>query len=382
MRTCEELSDGEAELMHRMLVEDVLCGLDINRHGVQLAACNLTLGAPTVDYKRMNLHTMKHGPQEDESVRAGSLEILTTAEDEKDLRVLAAPLRGLTGLETEHITSEGETTFELRDVDMVIMNAPFTGNDKRSKKYSEAARRAMRARELSIQAAVEQRDDAVKGVVTPNSIRSFFTPLAEQLLQEEHGTLAQVIPTTACIGSSALAERRFLAKRFHIERIITSHDPRRPNFSENTSIHESLLICRRRSDSTRMPTRFFSLSRMPGTAEEVREAADSILAAHAEEQVNNAWGQQTFWRPEYVNDGDWTPAQWLDSSLSQLARDLEAQSNLEPLEARSRLGPKQRGGRNRSRFVEKMQRCGSRKKRVLAPYLQHHLLESSKMHVW
>ena len=32
--------------MHRVLVEDVLCGLDINRHGVQLAACNLTLGAP------------------------------------------------------------------------------------------------------------------------------------------------------------------------------------------------------------------------------------------------------------------------------------------------------------------------------------------------
>ena len=59
------------EKLHRALVEQVLCGMDINRHGVQLAACNLTLGAPTVDYKKMNLHTLAHGVQEDGEVRCG-----------------------------------------------------------------------------------------------------------------------------------------------------------------------------------------------------------------------------------------------------------------------------------------------------------------------
>ena len=54
---------AESSLLHLALVEDVLYGLDINRHGIQLAACNLTLGNPRVDYRRMNLFTMQHGPQ-------------------------------------------------------------------------------------------------------------------------------------------------------------------------------------------------------------------------------------------------------------------------------------------------------------------------------
>ena len=52
MNATKVWSKDDEELMHRTFVEDVLCGLDINRHGVQLAACNLTLGAPGVDYTR------------------------------------------------------------------------------------------------------------------------------------------------------------------------------------------------------------------------------------------------------------------------------------------------------------------------------------------
>ena len=58
----ESLDEYARVKTHAKLVEDVLCGLDINRHAVQLAACNLTLGAPTIDYKNMNLYTMRHGP--------------------------------------------------------------------------------------------------------------------------------------------------------------------------------------------------------------------------------------------------------------------------------------------------------------------------------
>ena len=66
IRDRHERAAGEAadsDPLHLALVEDVLYGLDINRHGVQLAACNLTLGNPRVDYSRMNLFTMPHGPQ-------------------------------------------------------------------------------------------------------------------------------------------------------------------------------------------------------------------------------------------------------------------------------------------------------------------------------
>ena len=35
--------EEDRNTLHRHLVEDVLCGLDINQHGIQLAACNMTL---------------------------------------------------------------------------------------------------------------------------------------------------------------------------------------------------------------------------------------------------------------------------------------------------------------------------------------------------
>lgn len=66
-----EMNSDDRNALHKRLVEDVLCGLDINQHGIQLAACNMTLGAPTVDYERMNLLTMPHGPHGDGTTKAG-----------------------------------------------------------------------------------------------------------------------------------------------------------------------------------------------------------------------------------------------------------------------------------------------------------------------
>ena len=47
--------------IHKRLVEQSVYGLDINEHAIQLAASNLTLGAPDVDYRQMNLYPMEHG---------------------------------------------------------------------------------------------------------------------------------------------------------------------------------------------------------------------------------------------------------------------------------------------------------------------------------
>ena len=108
-----EMNSDERNALHKRLVEDVLCGLDINQHGIQLAACNMTLGAPTVDYERMNLVTMPHGPQGDGPPKAGSLEILTAAENARDLRVLAAPLRSLETLDAAQVNESAEIRFPL-----------------------------------------------------------------------------------------------------------------------------------------------------------------------------------------------------------------------------------------------------------------------------
>ena len=209
-----EMNDEDRNALHKRLVEDVLCGLDINQHAVQLAACNMTLGAPTVDYDHMNLVTMPHGPQSDGTPKAGSLEILTAADGDRDLQTVRAAQRSLEALDAAHVNESEEIRFPLRNLDMVIMNAPFTANENRSKKYGDDGRKSMQEHELAIKESVETRDSTTGGVITSNSIRTFFTPLGEKLLGENKGTLGMVIPTTACTGTSGAAERKFLARRF------------------------------------------------------------------------------------------------------------------------------------------------------------------------
>ncbi len=330
------LDEGQETELHRRLVEDVLCGLDINRHAVQLAACNLTLGAPTVDYRRMNLWTLKHGPQPDGDVRAGSLEILGAAQT--PLQKLVRPLRNLTGLEAEQVNEEKSLDFPLKNLDMVIMNPPFTNNTQRNRYFSPQAVRQMQQHEVCLREEAEQKDSEVLGVIDSNSIRTYFTPLADGLLSQRRGVLAKVIPATACVGASGLGERRFLAKRFHVERVITSHDPRRINFSENTSIHECLLIARRRNGNAPPPTEFVSLRKMPATPEDALAAADAIAEGRSSE-----WGQSVFWPAERMEAGDWTPVQWFNGTLARAVHELENSPLLEPIGRRHEIGPDGRG---------------------------------------
>ena len=329
-----EMSDEERNALHKRLVEDVLCGLDINQHGVQLAACNMTLGAPTVDYARMNLVTMPHGPQSDGSPKAGSLEILTAVTDALDLHAMTAPRRSLETLDAAQVDDSEEIRFPLHDLDAVIMNAPFTDNRKRSRKFGAEAIKAMQRHELDIRDRLQERDLAAGGVITTNSIRTFFTPLADQLLRNERGTLAKIIPATACTGASGVDERRFLAERFHIERVVTTHDPKRINFSENTSIHECLLVCRRRPGGEQLQTDFVSLRRMPANVDEAVKAAEAIASGDP-----GPWGTVHHWPAERVRSGDWTPVQWYDGSLAEVVRDIESSAFLEPAGLRYRVGP-------------------------------------------
>ena len=314
------VGDADSDLLHLALVEDVLYGLDINRHGVQLAACNLTLGNPRVDYKRMNLFTMQHGPQASGGVKAGSLEFLATAKDSRDIASLSVPLPSTGGLDAERAEPGAAPTESLTGMfDLVIMNPPFTRNDIRNRQYGATDRKMLQQRETEIAEFLVGRDESAFDAIDQTSVESFFTPLADILLKEQGATLAVVVPFTALTGASSRPKRRFLADRFQIETVITSHDPRRINFSENTTIHESLVVARRPS-AERVATRFISISRMPQDAHEAILLSDRINCR----KPLGEWGTERPWPWPRVRRGDWTAAQFYDATLAEAVHDLAA----------------------------------------------------------
>ena len=317
-RTIEEryrsAGGNEADLpaLHLGLIEKVLHGLDINRHAIHLAASMLTLSAPKIDYNKMNLYNMQHGVNTNGEVRAGSLDILV-----KD----AGYLPGLVPDTSQRRAAASGYKEEVPDLegscDLVIMNPPFTRNDIRNRNLPPEVRRKVQQHEIRL--AEKTPDQAHRNAIDQAAIRTFFTPIADILLRK-HGTLAIVVPFTACTGAGGKAERNLLtdSDRFQLELVVTSHDNRRIYFSENTDIHESLIVARRPTPETeRKPTAFVSLAENPASAGEAHFLAKAMRQALDGDNSLLANYGTIAWRSlEQLRDRPWNAACFYDQSLA------------------------------------------------------------------
>ena len=297
--------------LHLGLIEDVLHGLDINRHAIHLAASMLTLSAPKIDYNKMNLYNMQHGVNINGDIRAGSLDILVDN---------AGYLPGLAPDTSQRRAAASGYKEEAPDLkglcDLVIMNPPFTRNDIRNRNLPPEARRQVQQHEIRL---AEQTPDLVhRKAIDQAAIRTFFTPIADILLRE-NGALAIVVPFTACTGASGKDERNLLIDpdRFHLELVVTSHDNRRIYFSENTNIHESLIVARRPTPETQgRRTAFVSLAENPASASEAHFLAEAIRQALEGDSGLLANYGTIAWRSlDQLRDRPWNAVCFYDQTL-------------------------------------------------------------------
>ena len=217
---------------------------------------------------------------------------------------------------------------------IVMMNPPFTANDKKGRKFTPEVVKALQRRELQIRDRLAASDSEAAGVIDANSIQTMFTPLAEKLLVEDGGVLAIVLPVTVCTGAAALRQRRFLASRFHIDMIVCSHDPREPNLSTHTSINECLLIAKRDGGASRATTMFVNLRRFPRSVDAVRDVVDAIRNRRVDKV-----GSVCEWPEDLVRAGDWSPVQWYDPKLAEAAAEIRETAGLCRLNELYDMGP-------------------------------------------
>ena len=304
--------EGDLPALHLGLIEDVLHGLDINRHAIHLAASMLTLSAPKIDYNKMNLYNMQHGVNAKGDVRAGSLDILVNnagylpgfAPDASQRRAAAS------GYKEEAPVLE-------ESCDLVIMNPPFTRNDIRNRSLPKDERRKVQMHEVEL--AKNAPDAHHRDAIDQSTIGTFFTPIADRLLNCQ-GAVAIVKPFTACTNVSGKSERNLLTDpdRFHLELVVTSHDNRRIYFSENTDIHESLIIARRPTSGNRgKPTAFVSLAENPASASEAHFLAEAIQQALKGDKSQLANFATIAWRSlDQLRDRPWNAACFYDQGLA------------------------------------------------------------------
>ena len=287
------------------LIERVLCGYDVNLTATHMAAATLGLLSPTTSFLKMKIGRAFLGVDEEGDAYLGSLEFL----DQKP-KMMSWPNAAQPVAQVEN----GEDMAQAEPADLVIMNPPFTRDSLRHDQFNAADERKMKDREKTL--------FSNKPVHLSGNSASFIV-LADFMRKSADSKIAAILPLVTSTNASALDIRKYIGGRYWVEYIVTSHDPRRICFSENTSIGEMLLVCRVwdwRRTGGKPPTRVVNLVINPSTPAEAYVAAEAIqsgsIAARglgtvqevdASDIEAGAWGAVQFLSPilsrEFVSLG-------------------------------------------------------------------------------
>ena len=282
----------------KALIEQVLTGYDVNLTATHMAATTLGLLSPSTSFRNMKIGRTFLGVDGEGDAFLGSLELL-----DGQAKMLSWP----NAAQTVSQVDSGEGMTEVEQADLVIMNPPFTRDSLRHDQFSRVHERKLKEREKQLFANAPTYMAGGSGA---------FLFLGEYLSKSQIGTLAAVLPLVSATAVSALRIRRFLASQYHIETIVSSHDPSRIYFSENTSIGEMLLICRRwpKSKGTKPPTRVVNLAVNPSTPAEAISVARAIQNDAVWAQ---AYGTVQEWPTDRIASGDWGAVQFLSPYLCE-----------------------------------------------------------------
>ena len=319
-RAGDQGADGQGQAaLQKLAVEEVIAGLDFNEVSLQLAAAQLTAGNSDVAYRKMQLHRMPYGPVGDR-VKVGSLELLAQSpivprSEQMDLG--DASLDSVQMQMTADDPLLENAVDAARNVRIVVMNPPFTNRTKMGEKFRREVQGSMRRKADDLEKRLIAADPQIEGFVDKNSIRPLFVALADKCLDPEDGLLAMINPTIVLTATSGRQERVVLARRFHIQTLITCHQPGQINFSQNTAINETMIIARRH-EGPRPPTRIVSLDRFPL---DEREAAElhQCLSDCTSGLLPDGWGEVSEWPAERIETGDWSAAVFRSPNLAEAA---------------------------------------------------------------
>ena len=311
------------QLLATYMIEEVLWGYDINLTATHMAASTLGMLSPRTQFSRMNIHRTRLGRFEGQTY-IGSLEFLAGGGQP---RLAAWP--SMSG-QVDRPETEVEPP---PPMDLVIMNPPFTRDSLRHDQFTRADEQAIKQREQAV-----LRDQPHRAAARLHSSGGMFAVTGTRMLGPG-GTLAMVLPAVVATAPGNEALRRYLAERLGIDTIVSSHDPERIWFSENTSIGEILLVCRRGGGGEAPPTRVVNLARSPATPEEALRLID-----HLERSDETDWGVVQRVPAERIAEGDWYAVNFLSPWLGDAFRELKAQTV--PLSDIAEVGPEGRRSRD------------------------------------
>jgi tRNA1(Val) A37 N6-methylase TrmN6 len=257
-----------SEKEHLRFLEQDLTGIDIMAFAGHLTAIHLSLQAPLYETQKVRLAVWD---STEPTIRPKKV-IPTISRELK--KAYSSPKLDIfsdemgTGFKIDEnsyvskgaITPEGfgGDALELDKVDVVMMNPPFTRQERLPEAYKNTLMN--RFRQYS------------RWITGQLGLHGYFIFLADMFL-DEGGRLAFVLPATVLRLKSMKGIREFLAENYRLDYVITTEQ--RSAFSESARFREILLVAtktKHRDD----PCLFVNLKRIPIDDEDARFLAEEI----------------------------------------------------------------------------------------------------------
>jgi len=250
---------------HRRFVENELLGIDVMPFAANVAACHLALQSPEYFTNKVNVAIWDS----------------TELEPGKNIPSIAGlkfVLKGQAGLEmfiepeseakgAVSLTGRIPEEIKLEKYDGVIMNPPFTRQERIPKEYK-----------VTLNDRFKDYSEYLHGQL---GYFGYFIPLADRFLKK-NGKMALVLPATVLRIKSCEGIRKLWAKHYHVEHILTTW--RRSAFSESVRFREILLIATKCKPPKNAKTIITVFKKLPKTPKEARKIAESIKQTKADWQ--------------------------------------------------------------------------------------------------
>ncbi len=342
-----ERAGGTLDDLHPAMMGKVLRGCDVMPSAVHITSATLSSARPEIDYDKSKIYTVPYGRQKDNTVKLGSLELLTRS-GVVTLFNTTDPGQA-TGQHGEETATHIYVEMQNDSFDLVIMNPPFTTSTNHAGAHADVVNPAFAAFNATKEDMDDMRD-RMKAVGKDTcyhgsaGMGSAFAALGDKKLKPG-GVMALVLPLTAVSGKSWEKMRKIFAERYSEIDIlsIAAHKTDEVSFSADTDMAECLIIARKERSETKTsvaPTaRFTTLRQRPKSFVQASETAKQIVKSNKTRRIEDGpYGGSSLKAGEELlgvtismeidRDGsNWGAARVEDYSIAQTAGAL-TQSNL------------------------------------------------------
>jgi len=248
---------------HRRFLEHDLTGIDIMPFAAHLAVMHLSLQALLHETEKVRIAVWDSTELKPSmSIPAISSELKTAYR-----RPTLDMFKEGVGIPKEAYVSKGAITLDgvggeeipLEEVDLVIMNPPFTRQERLPKEYKDA-----------LQIRLREYKDKLNGRL---GLYGYFVLLADRFLKPG-GKLALVLPATILRIASTKGIRDLLTNDYELEHVVTTYQ--KAAFSEGAQFREVLLVARKTQNASERHCAVTFLKSLPKDMMAARKLAEKL----------------------------------------------------------------------------------------------------------